>query len=472
MDRRRIEREAFEGNLLGIVATNALELGVDIGVLDAVMMFGFPRGGIPSFRQQAGRAGRRARDALAVFMASDYPIDRHYVNHPQELFDKPINELAIDTESEVLLEAHLQCAGQEMPLSLEDEKYFGPVMRKICEAQLVKDKDGWYHTHPKFLPHPARHISLRGASEDEYAVVDVTRLGKPGGTARILEQMETSRALFELYEGAVFIHQGVTFIIKEVSHDSKLARLVRSDVNWTTEPRDFTNVDAAQTHRIREIRDSPHRAYYGRIELMTLVFGYFKIRAKTILDAVDVDTPPWEREANGFWIDVPKLTLKLMRAHGIHPAEAIHAAEHAFLNRFPLAADMGTECKPAEKEYKATPSQRKRPARLVFYERTGAAGGSATKAFDHVSSLLLKAHDTVEACDCEEGCAECVVSPSCRENNLVSSKRGALIVLKAILGLPIDEHLLIGPENPEIHETIVEATPVRVSQGVEVEHAD
>lgn len=146
--------------MLGIVATNALELGVDIGVLDAVMMFGFPRGGIASFvsghnlryteamltclqRQQAGRAGRRARDALAVFVASEYPIDRHFVAHPDELFDKPVERIEIDLDSAVIIEAHLQCAGQEMPLSADDSIYFGPQMLEICGSRLAKDNDGW-----------------------------------------------------------------------------------------------------------------------------------------------------------------------------------------------------------------------------------------------------------------------------------------------------------------------------------------
>ncbi|KAI0703572.1 P-loop containing nucleoside triphosphate hydrolase protein [Cytidiella melzeri] len=471
-DRRKIEKEAFNGHLLGIVATNALELGVDIGILDAVMMFGFPRGGTASFRQQAGRAGRRARDALAVFVASEYPIDRHFVAHPEELLDKPINELVIDLDSKVIVEAHLQCAGQEMPLSLEDEKYFGPHTKELCETRLKKDEDGWYHTHPKYLPHPGRHISLRGNAEDEYTVVDVSNIGKPGGVAKILEQMEMSRALFELYEGAVFIHQGITFIIKEVSHDSKMAKLIQSDVNWTTEPRDFTNVDAAQTYRIREIRNSPQRAYYGRIELFTLVFGYFKIRNKKIIDAVDVDTPPYERESTGFWLDVPKPILQVMLERGIHPAEAIHAAEHAFLNRFALSADLGTECKAAEKEYKSTTTARKRPARLIFYEGSGRNGGVATKAFDHVSEILQNAHDTTEACQCEEGCAACIVSPSCRENNIVASKRGALIVLKALLSLPIDADLLVPVENTFPHDTVIAADSVRAIEGVEVEKAD
>ncbi|KAH9901228.1 DEAD/H helicase [Cubamyces lactineus] len=472
-DRRKIEREAFSGNLLGIVATNALELGVDIGVLDAVIMLGFPIGGLASFRQQAGRAGRRARDALAVFVADALPVDQHFVNYPEELFERATNDLIVDLDSKVILEAHLQCAAHEMPLMHEDEAYFGPLMKEICETRLVKDKEGWYHTHPKYLPYPSRHVSIRGIEEEKYSVVDITRVGKPGGSATILEEVELSRALFEIYEGAVFIHQGLTFLVQEVSHDTKMAKLVRSDVNWITEPRDFTNVDAMQTYRIREIKDSPHRAFYGRVELLTVVYGYFKIRNKAIIDAVDLDTPPWQRETTGMWLDVPKSALELLRASGMNPAEAIHSAQHAFLNRFALAVDLRTECKVPEKEYKAAASQRKRPARLIFYEPSGKTGGVAVKAFDHVNDILRDAHDRVESCECEEGCAECVDSPSCKEGNVVASKAGALVVLKALLGRPIDVDLLQHEPTDEvgIFDTVVEATSVRTAEGVEVESA-
>ncbi|KAI8998791.1 DEAD/H helicase [Trametes punicea] len=472
-DRRRIEREAFSGNLLGIVATNALELGVDIGVLDAVIMLGFPIGGLASFRQQAGRAGRRARDALAIFVADSLPVDQHFINYPEELFDRSTDDLIVDLESKVILEAHLQCAGHEMPLTDEDEMYFGPSMKEICETRLVKDKDGWYHTHPRYLPYPSRHVSIRGVEEEKYSVVDVSRVGKPGGSATILEEVELSRALFEIYEGAVFIHQGLTFLVQEVSHDTKVAKLVRSDVNWITEPRDFTNVDAMQTYRIREIKDSPHRAFYGRVELFTLVYGYFKLRNKAIIDAVDLDTPPWQRETTGMWLDVPKSALDLMRAAGMNPAEAIHSAQHAFLNRFALAVDLKTECKVPEKEYKAAASQRKRPARLIFYEPSGKTGGVAGKAFDHVNDILRDAHDRVEACECDGGCTECVDSPSCKEGNVVASKAGALIVLKSLLARPIDVDLLqLQPgDSLEVYDTVVEATSVRTAEGVEVESA-
>lgn len=138
-----------------------------------------------------------------MFVADSLPVDQHFVNSPEELFDRDTEDLIVDLDSKVILEAHLQCAGHEMPLTLDDEEYFGPLTREICETRLRKDDDGWYHTHPKFLPFPAKHVSLRGAEEEKYSVIDISKVGKPGGTARIIEEVEVSRALFELYEGAV-----------------------------------------------------------------------------------------------------------------------------------------------------------------------------------------------------------------------------------------------------------------------------
>ncbi|KAG6869067.1 hypothetical protein C0993_003387 [Termitomyces sp. T159_Od127] len=361
-DRRQIEQDAFNGRLLGIVATNALELGVDIGALDAVIMLGFPMT-IASFRQQAGRAGRRLKDSLAVLVADSYPIDQYYVTHPEELYEKPIDELVIDFDNKPLLEAHLQCAAQEMPLSHEDEKYFGVLFKEVCETQLVKDDDGWYHTNPKFLPFPSKFISIRGVQEETYAVINITKVEQSGGRSSLLEEVEVSRAIFEIYEGGVFMHQGLAFIVREVSHDSKIAHVTRADVNWITSPRDFTNVDAVQTYRIKEIKGSFYRVYYGKVAVEVKVFGFFKIRNKVILEAVDLETPAWQRETTGVWIDVPKALLELFLLKGINPAEAIHAAQHAILNQFSLAQDLKTECKAAEKEYKLAESKRKRPAR-------------------------------------------------------------------------------------------------------------
>ncbi|KAG2076017.1 DEAD H helicase [Suillus decipiens] len=465
-DRRRIEREAFSGHLLGIVATNALELGVDIGVLDAVIMLGFPFG-IANFRQQAGRAGRRSRDSLAVLVAEDLPIDRNYVKSPDKLYNQLIDDLTVDIESKVIIEAHLQCAAHEMPLSKDDAFYFGTSLGELCDSKLQKDKDGWYHPHPKFLPYPAKHVSIRGADDDKYTIIDVTKAGVP----RNIEEIELSRAIFELYEGGVFMHQGLTFIVKEVSHDTKMARLVRADVNWITKPR---NVDAMQTHRIKEITRSPHRAYFGsacgRQLIASSSISKSLFRGNKVLDVVDVDTPPYERQVTGFWFDVPKDLLGLMKEKKINLAEAIHSASHAWMNRFALSPDLRTECKAAEKEYSKEESQRKRPARVILYDASR-KGSVSARAFDHSGEVLRQAHDTVEACPCKDGCEKCIHSATCSEGNLVASKIGALLILKALLNLDIDANSIATQFDSQGFETIVEATYIRPLDGVQVEPA-
>ncbi|KAJ4480369.1 P-loop containing nucleoside triphosphate hydrolase protein [Lentinula edodes] len=469
-DRRRIEHDAFTGHLLGIIATNALELGVDIGVLDAVLMLGFPVT-LASFRQQAGRAGRRKRDSLAVFIAEGLPIDQYYLNNPNELFDKDTDDLIIDLDNKIILEAHLQCAAHEMPVCLEDERYFGPLFKDICQVKLHKDEDGWFHPHNKYLPSPSRHISIRGVQEDKYVLVDVT---KSVACAKILEEIEISRAIFEVYEGGVFIHQGRPFIVQELHHDTKLVKLVQADVNWITKQRDFTDVNALQTYRIREIKATPHRAYYGRVEIFCQVFGFYKIRHNVILDVVDVESCPWIHETVGLWMDVPDLVLQLLRDKRIKPAAAIHSAEHAFLNRFPLASDIRTECKAEEKEYLKKESRRKRPARLIMYDPVGHGSGVAAKAFEHVSNILHRARAAIESCECALGCTKCILSPLCKEGNIVSSKAGALAVLKAILNIEIDpESIPFETDDRALcgHDSIISVSPVhnRTPRNVPIE---
>ncbi|KIK63733.1 hypothetical protein GYMLUDRAFT_222021 [Collybiopsis luxurians FD-317 M1] len=495
-ERRRIEHDAFTGHLLGLIATNALELGVDIGVLDAVLMLGFPVN-LASFRQQAGRAGRRKRDSLAIFIAEGFPIDQYYLNNPDELYDKASDDLVIDLDNKIILEGHLQCAAHEMPLCFDDRQYFGPLLKEICETKLHRDEDGWYHPHNKYLPSPSKHISIRGVQEDRYILVDIT---KSVASATILEEIEISRAIFEVYEGGVFIHQGRPFIVQELHHDSKLVKLIQVDVNWITKQRsvtqsnvwcllrrlcllfrDFTDVNALQTYRIREIKGSPDHAYYGRIEIFCLVYGFYKMRHNTILDVVDVESEPWVHETTGFWIDVPDFVLKLLRDKQIKPAAAIHSAAHAFLNHFLLAADLRTECKAEEKEYLKKDSSRKRPARLIIYDPVGKGSGVAVKAYEqskmelkpnlHIcfsnvcvgSEIMQKALLSVENCDCENGCAKCIFSPMCKEGNIVSSKHGALAILKAILDVKIDPDSIPFETDERAlrgHDSIISASPV------------
>ena len=287
-DRRKIEKEMFDGKLMGIVATNALELGIDIGSLDAVITVGFPYT-IANLRQQSGRAGRRNKDSLSVLVGDCFPTDQFYMENPDEIFTKPNCELQVDLQNMLILEGHVQCAAFEMPIRPhEDKLYFGKQLVEIAEERMLKDPLGFYHCNERFRPQPSKFVAIRDTEDGHFAVIDTTN-----GRNVVLEEVEPSRAFFTIYEGGIFLHQGYTYLVKEFSPEQKYAKVTLVKVDWTTQQRDYTDVDPIETEAIRRIPDSLSRAFYGAIKIRAVVFGFFKIdKKRRILDAVEVDNPP------------------------------------------------------------------------------------------------------------------------------------------------------------------------------------
>ncbi|GES57413.1 DEAD/DEAH box helicase [Aspergillus terreus] len=500
-DRRRIEQEMFEGRLMGIVATNALELGVDIGSLDAVVTMGFPYS-ISNLRQQSGRAGRRNKDSLSVLVGDRYPTDQYYMKNPEELFTRPNCELQVDLANELVLEGHIQCAAFEMPIRPDaDGEYFGAQLGEFAATRLVRDALGYYHCHERFRPQPARCVAIRDTEDQHFAVVDTTH-----GRNAVLEEVEASRAFFTIYEGGIFLHQGQTYLVQELSPERRVARVVRVHVDWNTMQRDYTDIDPVETETMRAITPAT-RAFYGAIRIHAVVYGFFKIDKRgRVLDAVAVDNPPIDRLSKGMWLDVPKTALDILASRRLNIAAAIHAAEHAVLSLLPTfvissPGDVRTECKVAKKELgrnlrlavehqqqnqegnpaslrekvrQLKPPSRQRPARLTFYDAKGGASGSgiAGKAFEFVDLLLRRAVARIEACQCvtPKGCVECVCDERCKEMNEVMSKAGASVVLRCLLGWDVDVDAL--PWGEEVDgeegfgelagglETVVPATEV------------
>lgn len=465
-DRRRIESEMFDGKLMGIIATTALELGVDIGSLDAVITVGFPYT-IANLRQQSGRAGRRNKDSMSVLVGDCFPTDQYYMQNPDEIFTKPNCELQVDLQNLLVLEGHIQCAAYEMPIrSDEDEIYFGKQLKDICEERMVKDELGFYHCNERFRPLPSKFVSIRDTEEDHFAIVDISH-----GKNVVLEELEASRAFFTLYDGGIFLHQGNTYLVKEFNQERKIAKVELVRVEWTTQQRDFTDIDPVETEAIRKIPSSLSRAFFGTIKIQQTVFGFFKLdKKRRILDAVQVDNPPIIIHSKGMWLDVPKAALDILTERRLNVAGAIHAAEHAILSLMPnfvisMPGDVRTECKIGVKEFAQKESQRKRPARLTFYDAKGGASGSgiSTKAFEFIDLLLKQAVRRVEACCCHEGCLECVTSENCKHANEVMSKAGSEVILKSLLNMEIDiDALPMGPEEncASTYETVVLAQPV------------
>jgi len=479
-DRRKIEKEMFDGKLMGIIATSALELGVDIGSLDAVITVGFPYT-IANLRQQSGRAGRRNKDSLSVLVGDCFATDQYYMENPDEIFTKPNCALQVDLQNMLVLEGHIQCAAFEMPIrSDEDKPYFGKQLPEIAEERMVKDPLGFYHCNERFRPQPSKHVAIRDTEDGHFAVIDITN-----NRNIVLEEVEPSRAFFTIYEGGIFLHQGYTYLVEEFSPESQYAKVISVKVDWTTQQRDYTDVDPIETEAIRRIPDSLSRAFYGAIKITAVVFGFFKVdKKRRILDAVQVDNPPITIFSKGMWLDVPRIALEILTSRRLNVAAAIHAAEHAILSLMPqfvisMPGDVRTECKNALKEEVAAAkkeSQRKRPARLTFYDAKGGAGGSgiSTKAFEFIDLLLTRALNRVAQCQCSDGCLECCHAENCKEHNMITSKAGSYVILMCLLGKrgEIDvETLPWGEETsiPAYTDTVVAAEMVRPARGRFVE---
>lgn len=513
-DRRLIEQKMFSGQLRAIVATNALELGIDLSDLDVVITCGFPMLKL-NLHQQFGRAGRGnvSQGSLAIFVGGSKPLDQHYLNNPLELCDKDTYEdLCVDGLidiglNQLIMEMHLQCAAFESPIDLEDDiHWFAPddsitksnTFVKLCRERLYKDENNKYRTNARFLPWPAEHVAIRAVEEINYAVVDITN-----GRNVVIEEVEALRTSFTLYEGGIFLHQGYPYLIKEFNTDEHYAKVERVKVDWITQQRDFTDVDPTEVEYVKCLRppssiginDIP--AFFGKIETTIVIFGYFKVnRRSEILEAVEVKNPPIVLHSKGFWIDIPKISLDIIQEKGLSPAAGIHAAQHAIMNILPLfisggattnpnarfsssvgESELMTECKAPEKEFAQRETKRKRPARLVFYDAKGGPQGSgiSAKTFEHIDEILYTSYRRVKECDCEWGCPCCVTASFCKEMLLVMSKPAAIIILACLVGLDLNiikEEVLDGPEQnmPNLSvETIQPASgAVKFSKDVEI----
>ncbi|CAH6720216.1 ATP-dependent helicase Hrq1p [[Candida] jaroonii] len=509
-DRRDIENKMFTGELRALIATNALELGVDLSYLDVVITCSFPISKM-NMHQQFGRAGRgsKAKGSLAIFVPGGVPVDQYYVEHPQEILDKTSYEDLcvkglIDSDMHrLIMENHLQCAAFELPLTLEDSKWFChgskdpkkiQFFEETCKKKLNTDKLGRYRTDPSFLPWPPEKVAIRAIETPGYAVVDITN-----GRDIVIEEVEESRTSFTLYEGGIFLHQGLPYLVKEFNTEKKFAKVVRVTVDWTTQQRDFTDVDPYEIEYVRCLSGNEDQsdipAYFGKILTTIIVFGFFKVNKKgEILEAVEVKNPPVKYKSKGFWLDIPRKALDAIETKNLSKAGGIHAAQHLIMNILPIfiggnvetdpntrftggQSELITDCKAPEKEFAQRQTSRVRPGRLIFHDAKGGSQGSgvSAKTFEHVDEILVCAYDRIRHCDCEWGCIQCVTPNFCKEGGLVMSKPAAYIILGYLVGRNLEElmeEVVDGPEPnlPDIKVDTIEpaTTVVKMSPDIEI----
>lgn len=428
-DRRELEAALSDGSLLGAATTNALELGVDIAGLDAVVISGFP-GTVASFWQQAGRAGRRTQGSLVLLVARDDPLDTFLVHHPEALLDKPIEATITDPHNPYVLGPQLLCAALELPLTDNevDELGAGEVLTDLAGQGLIRRRNGavrdgsarWFAT-AEAQPHDA--VDVRGGIGTPIAIVD-------GETGRLLGTADAGRARATLHEGAVHLHQGDTYLVDELDLEGGVAFVRSTDPGWTTSARQVTSiaVDAVTEQR----RHGRVTTALAQVSVTSQVIGYLRtLRTGEVLDLVELDMPEQTLPTRAVLYTV---TPELLAAAGLDTPRvpgALHAAEHAAIGLLPLVAtcdrwDIGG-VSTADHPDTGLPT-------VFVYDGQPGGAGFAERGFAQLRRWLSATLAVIETCTCAVGCPSCVQSPKCGNGNHPLDKAGAARLLAAVLG--------------------------------------
>ena len=424
-DRRRIERGLIDGDLLGVCATNALELGVDIGDLDATILTGYP-GTIASAWQQAGRSGRRGDGSLTVMIGQANPLDQYFMRNPSDFFDKAHEHALVSPSNPYILEPHLLCAAYEWPLASSDMKLFGEGMKEVltrleAEGSLRQMKGRW-HITPE-IDYPAEGVNIRSASRSNYQVV-------VEGTGRIIETVDEATAFSQVHPGAVYLHQGESFLVTELDMDNGLAFARPTDVDYYTQTNHITDI------RIVQIEEKKRAAgvgvYRGWVEVSNTIWGFKKKKRITdeFLGEDILDLPPQVYHTQAMWFDIPESAQnRIMDDHVDFPG-GLHAAEHAAIGLLPMFA----MCDRADIGGLSTPMHMDTGQPQIFiYDGHPGGVGITEKGFELVRDLWRATLDTLEGCPCEFGCPSCIQSPKCGNNNEPLDKTAARYILEALL---------------------------------------
>ena len=396
--RREIERGLREGDVRGVVATNALELGIDIGQLDACVITGYP-GTITSTWQQAGRAGRRADVSCAVLVASSAPLDQYIISHPEYFFSQPPEHALVNPDNLLILLSHIKCAAFELPFE-EGERYGEQSIDQILEfleEQGVLHKAGdTYHWSAE--SYPADEISLRTAARDNVVIIDTTE-----AEPRVVGEVDSFSAPTMVHEQAIYLHEGDQYQIEELDWEGKKAYATKVDVDYYTD----ANL-AVQVRVIDEFESEKleHRSKaHGEVLVTALPTIYKKIKLWTHENVGwgDVRLPEQEMQTTAYWLSLPESVT------GMFMPSDLESGLVGLANVLVNVAPLFLMCDPGDIGVKPeVRSPHTREAAIFIYDRVPAGIGFAEKLYSIHDELLLTAEQLIHDCDCVNGCPSCV----------------------------------------------------------------
>ena len=477
-ERREIEAALFSGSLLGVAATNALELGVDIGGLDATLHLGFP-GSIASLWQQAGRAGRREQPSISIYVGWDGPLDQYFLTNPSNLFSRPIESAMVDISNPAALQAHAACAAFESQLHPDADavEYFGPGLNAAVHVLQSKGVLGRNLLYTGSASNPASTIALRAIDPNRYSIIDESALG--GG--KLLEEVEENKAFYQVHDGSTYFFQGRTYLCRKLDLDARVALMRPVDVKYYTKTVDFTAVQligggesifpngcgsgnsTRETAAVvggnqTELSGSnavvcpqqflPTSALVSAATVTTRWLGFVRVWRGTgqVFDSVNLFLPDVQYQTEAAYIRLPPAARRAVEAAGLPFRDGVHAAAHAVLNALPLflmanPQDIGTECdNPYDTQFK--------PERILLYDKYPGGIGLVAAARPRFTELLSRALSMISACSCSYagGCPGCCQHTDCGEYNSVLNKEAGRLVLKTCLEIEAEKYGLNNDE--------------------------
>ena len=423
-ERREIEDRLFRGDLLGVVSTNALELGVDVGALDAVVCCGYP-GSVASIWQQWGRAGRGKDPALAVYIPGRDSLDQFLFENPPRVLGRRVEAARVTMENPYILGPHLLAAAHEAPLEADDEEYFGPAYRSVAK-EMMEDR-ALASSGGRLVyvggDNPARNISLRSASSETVLIADSE--GELIGTA------EATRAPSELHPGATYLHRGTAYEVESLDLRSHQAVASRVPNRYYTRPRVETDVEILEEIEKRDLANGTS-LHWGRVRSTDSVTYFKKVRVADDKEVgvYPLDLPEVILETQAFWVTLPPLPREARPSFESFGG-ALHAGEHGMIGLLPLFA----MCDRADIGGLSTPVHRQSRLPTVFvYDGYPGGVGISRRGYDAFESLARDTLGVITRCPCERGCPACIQSPKCGNWNEPLSKDGAVSLLRYVLG--------------------------------------
>ncbi|MCC7076510.1 MAG: DEAD/DEAH box helicase [Acidimicrobiia bacterium] len=443
-ERRDIEAGLMDGAVRGVAATNALELGMDVGTLDAAILCGFP-GTVASFRQQMGRVGRGTRPGLGVLVAGPDQLDQWYVSHPHELFTRSCETAVINPGNPRVAEPHLACAAFEIPLRYEEPlltEDMDVAAAPLVAAGFLRMRRNRLHWGWAGRTSPARSVGIRSSETHTVKIVDAE-------SGRSIGTVDGARAALTVHPGAIYVHQGERWRVEDLDLDACVAAVVHTTDGLTTQPRTTTEMEILRIDTSMRLGRGAVRLALGDVETTRWVLGYRTVRTPGLGDTspplpapsdievpfVPLDLPPRTMRTRALWFSVPDITLEAAGLPEDRVSGTVHACEHTGIGIMPRFAicdrwDLGgvsTACHPDTGQ-----------ATWFVYDGYAGGAGLADAGYACGPDGVRAARDVIASCPCVAGCPSCIQSPKCGNWNEPLDKAGAIALLDAILASPWD----------------------------------